>query len=139
MNAFEAATKFFEACDAPLGWEGCKQYVQEGATFVAQSEPLAEFDSIEAYCEWMFAFGTVISPEGTYDLHTSSFDENTSTAVFFGTYHAKHTGEGGPVPPTQKATSTHYVYIVKMNEDNKVSQMTKVWNAPWAMKDLGWM
>ena len=47
MNAFEAATKFFEACDAPLGWDGCKQYVQEDAPFVAQSEPLAEIDSVE--------------------------------------------------------------------------------------------
>ena len=23
--------------------------------------------------------------------------------------------------------------------DAKVAHMTKVWNAPWAMKELGWM
>jgi hypothetical protein len=40
MNSFEIAIKFFEACEAPLGWEGCKMYVQEGALFTAQSEPL---------------------------------------------------------------------------------------------------
>ena len=44
MSAFENATKFFEACDAPQGWEGCKQYVADGATFSAQSEPLADID-----------------------------------------------------------------------------------------------
>jgi hypothetical protein len=87
----------------------------------------------------MFGFGTVTSPEGSYVLHTSSFDSATNTATFFGTYHAKHTGDGGPVPPTQKETDTHYVYIVKMSENDKVSEMTKVWNAPWAMKELGWM
>jgi len=32
-----------------------------------------------------------------------------------------------------------YVYAIKMNADNKVASMTKVWNAPWAMKELGWM
>ena len=139
MSPFEAAIKFFEACDAPLGWEGCKQYVQEDATFVAQSEPVAEISSLEGYCEWMFAFGTITSPEGSYDLHTSSFDEATNTASFFATYHEKHLGDGGPVPPTQKETYTHYVYIIKMNAEAKVSHMTKIWNAPWAMKELGWM
>jgi hypothetical protein len=60
-------------------------------------------------------------------------------AVFFGTYHARHTGEGGPVPPTNKETNTHYVYVLTMNGDDKVARMIKVWNAPWAMNELGWM
>ena len=139
MSAFENATKFFEACETPLGWEGCKQYVQDNATFVAQSEPIAEINTVEGYCEWMAAFGNITVPGATYELHSSSFDGNTNTAVFFATYHAKHTGEGGPVPPTGKETTSHYVYILKMNDDDKVSHFTKVWNAPWAMKELGWM
>lgn len=139
MNSFDVAIKFFEACEAPLGWEGCKQYVQEGALFSAQSEPLVEISSVQAYCDWMHGFGTVISPEGSYELHSSSYDESSNTAIFFATYHGKHTGEGGPVPPTNKETHTDYVYIIKMGDDSKVSEMTKVWNAPWAMKELGWM
>jgi len=139
MTSFEIATRVFEACETPLGWEGCKHYVQEGASFSAQSEPIAEIDTVQGYCDWMRGFGTVTSPEGSYELHTSSYDENTNTAVFFATYHGKHTGEGGPVPPTNKETHTHYVYILKMGDDSKVSEMTKIWNAPWAMKELGWM
>jgi len=139
MNSFETAKKFFEACDEPLGWEGCEQYVEEGAQFSSQCEPLIGIETVEDYCEWMKAFGTITSPEGHYDLHSSGFDEENNTATFFGTYFAKHTGEGAPVPPTNKETATHYVYIVKMNENAKVSHMTKVWNAPWAMKELGWM
>jgi len=42
MTAFENAKKFFLACDAPLGWAECKQYVADGASFVAQCEPLVE-------------------------------------------------------------------------------------------------
>ena len=29
--------------------------------------------------------------------------------------------------------------ILYMNTDNKVERMVKVWNAPWAMKELGWI
>jgi hypothetical protein len=112
--------------------------VVNGAPFMAQSEPLADIKTVEAYCEWMAAFGSVTAPGATYDLHTSSYDEQTRTAVFFATYHAKHTGAGGPVPPTQQETHSHYVYILTMNADNKVERMVKVWNAPWAMKELGW-
>lgn len=139
MTAFENAKKFFEACEAPAGWAGCKPYVAEGASFVAQSEPLADIDTVEAYCEWMAALGGVTVPGATYDLHTASYDEQTRTAVFFATYHAKHTGSGGPVPPTQKETHSHYAYFLTMNADNRVEKMVKVWNAPWAMKELGWL
>ena len=139
MTAFENAKKFFEACDTPEGWAGCKQYATENATFSAQSEPLADIQTLKGYCEWLADFGTKTVPGSTYDLHTSSYDEKTRTAVFFATYHAKHTGEGGPIPPTGKETHSDYVYILTMNEDNKIVKMVKVWNAPWAMKELGWL
>ena len=55
------------------------------------------------------------------------------------TYHAKHTGDGGPVPPTNKEMHTQYVYFLKMDEDNKLESMRKVWNDTWALKEIGWM
>lgn len=139
MSAFENAKKFFEACEAPSGWAGCREYVADGASFTAQSEPLADVTTVQAYADWMAGFGTVTAPGATYDLHTCSYDEDTKTAVFFATYHAKHTGEGGPVPPTNKQTDSHYVYAVTMNDDDKVAKMVKIWNAPWAMRELGWI
>src|SRR5262249_43420387 len=54
-------------------------------------------------------------------------------AVFSGT----HSGDGGPVPPTGKSTSTDYVYVMEF-ENGKISHMTKIWNAGWAMRELGW-
>ncbi|MFW6195403.1 MAG: hypothetical protein ACOC5M_02665 [Chloroflexota bacterium] len=138
MGAFENAKKFFDACEAPSGRAGCMEYVAEGAPFVAQSEPLADIKTVEGYCEWMAAFAGTTAPGATYDLHVSCFDEANRTAVF-ATYHAKHTGEGGPVPPTNRETYSHYVYFLKMGPDDKVERMTKVWNAPWTMKELGWI
>ena len=138
MSAFDNAKKFFEACEAPEGWVGCQQFVTSDASFSAQSEPLADVTTVEAYCEWMLGFGTVIAPGATYSLHSASYDDETRTAVFVATYHAKHTGEGGPVPPTNKETHSEYVYALTMNQDDKVEKMLKIWNAPWALNELGW-
>lgn len=139
MTPFESARKFFAACEASEGWAGCKQYVVDGAPFVAQSEPLVEVTTVEAYCDWMAAIGNVTAPGATYDLHAACYDEGTRTALFFATFHARHTGEGGPVPPTNRETHTDYVYALTMNADGKVERMVKVWNAPWAMRELGWL
>ena len=138
MSKFEVAKQFFTACETPLGWEGCKQYVSPQSTFAAQSEPLVGIDSIEAYCEWMKAFGTITAAGATYTLHSSSWDEENNAATFFATYHATHVGDGGPVPPTNKSTNSHYVYVIQIGDDNLVSSLTKIWNAPWAMTELGW-
>ncbi len=138
MTAFENAARFFHACESAKGWEGCRQFVAPAAVFVAQSEPLVDVHTVEAYCEWMRGFGTITAPGASYDLHAASYDEANKSAMFFATFHGKHTGPGGPVAPTQKATASHYVYILTMNGDGKVARMVKVWNAPWAMRELGW-
>ena len=51
MTAFANAKNFFDACEAPAGWAGCKPFVEPDAPFVAQSEPLAAITTVEAYCE----------------------------------------------------------------------------------------
>jgi hypothetical protein len=139
MATFDNAKKFFAACEAAKGWAGCEQYVAENAVFEAQSEPLIDITSVKDYCQWMAGFGNITAPGATYDLHASNYDEQTRTAMFFATYNAKHTGDGGPVPPTGKETHSHYVYALTMNADDKVEKMIKIWNAPWALKELGWL
>lgn len=139
MSAFENATKFFHACESLKGWDGCKQYVAPGARFTAQCEPLVDVNSVEGYTEWMAAVGKNALKSCSYDLHSSSYDEGNKTAIFFATFTGTHVGEGGPVPPTHKQTKTDYVYVLTMNNDDQVEEMCKVWNAPWALKELGWM
>jgi hypothetical protein len=138
MNSFEVATRFFHACESLEGWAGCEQYVAEGAGFSAQSEPLVDVSTVEGYCEWMAGLGAGPLAGCSYDLHASAWDEENQTALFFATFNGKHVGEGGPVPATQQETHSHYVYVLQMNGDGKVARMCKVWNAPWAMTELGW-
>ena len=52
MSAFETATKLFHACEQLEGWEGCKQYVADGATYSGQCEPLMDTKTVEEYCDW---------------------------------------------------------------------------------------
>ena len=139
MDAFDNATKFFHACESLRGWEGCKQYVAADAPFSAQSEPLVDIKTVQGYVDWVTSFGTTTAKGSSYELHASAYDEKSQTALFFATITASHVGEGGPVPPTHKTTKSHYVYLLTMNGDDKVTRMTKVWNAPWALKELGWM
>lgn len=138
MSFLENAKKFFEACEAPKGWEGCKSYVADGASFSCQSGALADVKTVQAYCEWMKGLMGGPLPDGHYSLHSIGWDADTNTATFVATFQATHKGSGGPVPPTNKATSTDYVYALKMNGEGKVAQMTKIWNDGYALAELGW-
>ncbi|MEH6587928.1 MAG: hypothetical protein V7720_15320 [Halioglobus sp.] len=139
MTAFATATAFFHACESLEGWQGCEQYVAENAVFSAQSEPLVDISLVEGYCEWMAGLGNGPLAGCGYSIHSSAWDEDNRTALFFATFNGMHSGEGGPVPATNKETHSHYVYAITMDDDNKVCAMTKIWNAPWALKELGWM
>lgn len=138
MSGYKNATAFFHACESLQGWEGCAPYVAPGAGFRAQSEPLINIQTVEQYTEWMAGLGSVTLAGCHYDLHSSCYDEETRSAIFFATFYGTHVGDGGPVPPTGASTSSDYVYIVTMNLEEKVSEMCKVWNAPWALRELGW-
>jgi hypothetical protein len=139
MNSFENASAFFHNCESAKGWEACKDYVAEKAKFNAQCEPLIEVTAIKDYVEWMAGLGTITMPSCSYELHASAYDEGNNTALFFATFTGTHSGEGGPIPPTNKTTNSHYVYSLKMNDEGKVESMTKIWNSSWALGELGWM
>lgn len=139
MSAFENATRFFHACEQSKGWEACREYAAEDAVFSAQAEPLVEIDTVQAYTEWMAAVGNGPLAGASYEIHASSYDDERNAAMFFATFTGRHVGEGGPVPPTDRETRTHYVYVLEMDDDGRVRKMTKIWNAPWALRELGWM
>lgn len=138
MSAMDNAMAFFHACESLAGWSGCRQYVADNAGFVAQSEPLTEIDTVQGYCEWMAGLGSGPLAGCGYEIHAQGWDEANSTAVVFATFTGTHGGEGGPVAATHKQTRSHYVYSLKMDGAGKVAQMTKIWNAPWALRELGW-
>ena len=136
MMITETAMKFFEACEKGKGWEECKTYCMADATFSAQSEPIADRKSLEQYTEWMKGLLTFM-PDAKYEIKSFATDEERHNVSAYAVITGTHTGEGGPVPPTGKKTVADYVYVMEFDGDN-IRHMTKIWNASWTMKELGW-
>lgn len=57
MSKMDVATEFFHACESLKGSAGCADMVADGASFQAQSEPIADIDTVFGYCDWMQAVG----------------------------------------------------------------------------------
>jgi predicted ester cyclase len=131
------AQKFFDACETGKGWEACKAYCKTDATFSAQAEPLAGVKTLQEYTEWMKGLLTFM-PDGRYELESFGTDEERKSVSAYALFSATHTGEGGPCPPTGKSVTSDYVYVMYFDGE-KIRHMTKIWNAGWAMKELGWM
>ncbi len=127
---------FFDACETGKGWEACKGYCHDGATFSAQSESLADVTTLEAYVEWMKGL-LGLCPDGRYELKGFALDAERSVVLGFAVFHGTHTGEGGPVPPTGKAVAADYVYAMEF-EGEKIRHMTKIWHSLESLKQLGW-
>jgi predicted ester cyclase len=130
------AMAFFDAVDTGQGWEACSAYCHPDATFAAQAEPLAEITTLADYAEWMKGMMSVV-PDGRYELKSFATDPERQNVTAYAAFHATHTGEGGPVPPTGKSTSSDYVYVMEFDGD-RIRHMTKIWNAGWALRELGW-
>lgn len=129
------AAAFFAACETGKGWAACAPFCHPDAAFAAQAEPLTEITTLAGYCDWMQGL-IGIMPDGRYTLKSWATDAERGQVVAFATFHGTHTGTGGP-PPTGKATSTDYVYVIAFDGD-RIRHMTKIWNAGWALRELGW-
>jgi predicted ester cyclase len=132
----ETARAFFDACETGAGWEGCSPYCHADASFSAQAEPLADINTLQGYADWMKGV-LVPLPDARYELKSFATDPDRNNVSAYAVFSATHTGEGGPVPPTGKSTSSDYVYVMDF-EDGKIRHLTKIWNASLALKEIGW-
>ena len=133
----DVAMKFFDACETGGGWEACQTFCHADASFSSQADPLADIETIEAYAEWMKGL-LVVMPDGRYDLKSFAIDEERRSVTAYAQFQGTHTGEGGPIPPTNKSVRSDYVYCMEFDGD-RLRHMTKIWNADWALRKLGWM
>lgn len=133
----ETARAFFDACETGKGWAECSAYCQPDASFAAQAEPLAGMQTLEQYTEWMKGL-FVFVPDGSYAVKSFATDHERHNVCVYAVFSGTHSAEGGPMPPTGKSTSSDYVYVMEF-QDGKISHMTKIWNAGWALKELGWI
>jgi predicted ester cyclase len=130
------AMAFFEACETGKGWAGCSAYCHPDASFAAQAEPLADVRTVKDYAEWMKGLFALM-PDGRYELKSFALDGERNIVCAYAVFSGTHTGEGGPVPPTGRSTSSDYVYAMEF-ADGRISHMTKIWNAGFALRELGW-
>ena len=136
MTHAQTARDFFEACETGKGWDGCKTWCLEDATFSCQADALAQTSTLAAYADWMKGLLGPI-PDGHYELKAFAMDAERGTVVAAAVFHGTQTGAGGPVAPTGKAVFSDYVYVISFNGE-KISHMTKVWNDAQALRQLGW-
>lgn len=133
----ETAEQFFDACERGKGWEACKQYCHDGATFSAQAGALAGVSTLEGYTNWMQGLFTPV-PDGSYEVKCFAVDESRHCVAAFAVFRGTHTGDGGPVPPTGKRVEADYVYAMTFDGD-RIRHMTKIWNDAFSLQQLGWM
>ena len=135
-SMLETAKAFFDPVETGQGWDAVSAYCHPDATFEAQADALAETHTLRDYAEWMKGM-LVVMPDARYDVKSFAVDPERQNVAVYAVFHATHTGEGGPVPPTGKAAHTDYVYVMDF-EDGKIRHMTKIWNDGWALRQLGW-
>lgn len=130
------ARKFFDACETGQGWKVCREYCHPDATFASQAGPLAEIQTLEGYADWMKGLLEIL-PDAAYEIGSFAVDPDRDNVSAYAVFRGTHTGEGGPVPPTGESVESDYVYVMEF-DDGRISHMTKIWNAPFALKELGW-
>ena len=136
MTISETAREFFEACETGKGWDACKAWCHDGATFSCQADVLAEVTNLSGYAEWMKGLLGPL-PDGRYELKAFATDAERGAVVAAAVFHGSHTGEGGPIPPTGKAVAADYVYVMDF-DGAKIRHMTKIWNDGHSLRALGW-
>jgi predicted ester cyclase len=132
----DTAMRFFDACERGKGWDACREFCHPDATFSAQADALEGVSTLETYTEWMKGIHAC-APDARYELKSFAADEERSNVTGFGVFHATHTQEGGPVPPTGKAVAAEYVYVMDFDGD-KIRHMTKIWNDGHSLRQIGW-
>src|SRR5450755_1392083 len=92
-----------------------------------QAEPLLDLKTLAQYTDWMKGMLSVL-PDARYEVKSFATDSSRNNVAAYGIFYGTHTGQGGPVPPTGRAISTDYVYVMQFDGD-RIAHMTKIWNA----------
>ncbi|MGY1809003.1 ester cyclase [Blastococcus sp. SYSU D00669] len=132
----DVAQAFVDACETGRGWEGCSGYCHPDAGFSAQAAPLADARTVRDCTEWMKGLLTVL-PDGRYEVRALATDPARDAVCVYAVFTGTHTGDGGPVPPTGRRTTSDHVYGLEF-DGGRISGMTKIWNSGHALEELGW-
>lgn len=132
----DIARAFFEACETGQGWAACAQYCHADAGFACQADAIAGITTLADYAQWMQGLLAMI-PDGRYTLTGFAADAERGTVIATAVFTGTHSGADGPVPATGKPVQSDYAYVMTLT-DGRIGHMTKIWNADWAVRQLGW-
>lgn len=132
----DVALRFFEACEAGRGWEGCREHCHPDATFSCQADSLADVRTVADYAEWMKGLHAML-PDFEHEVRCFAEDEERNAICAYAVGRGTHSGEGGPVPPTGQRAEADYVYAMEF-DGGRIRHLTKVWNDVHTAKQLGW-
>ncbi len=121
MRILDTAEKFFDACEAGKGWQGCAEFCTNKASFSAEAVALEEINTLEGYADWMRALYNRVT-DVSYEIKGIAVDESRTVVLAYGVFHGTPIGEG-----EQKSFSTNYVYSMEFQGD-KIGHLTKIWN-----------
>ena len=130
------ARAFFDTCNSGQGWEACRRWCHDDATFSAQADALADVTTLQGYAEWMKNLVGLL-PDARYTLMAFATDPERHSVVAAAVINATHTGQGGPVSPTGRKLAADYVYVMEFDGD-RIRHVTKVWNDAHSLRSLGW-
>ncbi|MEL6998325.1 MAG: ester cyclase [Pseudomonadota bacterium] len=132
----ENVIDFITACDTGQGWAVCAQYCDVDASFSSQCDELASMNTVSEYCDWMRDLLKAM-PNATFELKSFGYDSARNNVTVYSVFTGTHTHDAGPVEPTGKTFVADYVYAMEFI-DGRIRHVTKVWNAPWTLRELGW-
>jgi hypothetical protein len=90
MTREQTVRAFFEACETGKGWEVCRSWCHDDATFSCQADALAETTTLAGYAEWMKGILGPI-PDGRYELRAFAEDAERGTVVAAAVFHGTQT------------------------------------------------
>ncbi len=132
----ETALQFFTACESGQGWEACRPYCHDDASFDVQAESLAGLKTVAAYSDSIPAL-LITLPDAHYELQFLSDDQPSQTVVAYALFRGTHTGPNGPVAPTGRQIDADYAFVMRFSE-GKIARVTKIWNDAYSARQLGW-
>ena len=120
MSILEIAENFFWPCDEGKGWEACRKYCHDDATFETEAETLAEVSTLKDYVEWMVEVHTMMK-DITFDIKAMAEDTNRDTVLIYAVFNGLIALETSPQP-----LKTDYVYAITFKKE-KISHVAKIW------------
>ena len=122
MDNLQTARNFFEQCDYGKGWDACKAYCQQDATFETEAETLSAINTLDTYCDWMTNAIDMFDDNVEIEIKAEAYDRQRDIVLIY----AEISGNLilGPEPMFAK---TDYVYVLRF-DDGKISHMAKIWD-----------